>query len=140
MQLRKKGQGMIEFAIVFLMMLPLLLSVYLVFMLCYDYMTMASLARENARSLSVKTQSDMADTWTSLNAKTSTNNALLGSLYTLNSDSSTYKPVPSDSDPYVQVTMTATRASDGIATYLSLLPDTITTQSTMYWEGYSSST
>lgn len=144
MPIREKGQGMIEVAVVFLMLLPLLVGVYLIFMLCYDYMTLASLARESARALAVQTEANMT---TERNAiitrKTgSSQNALLGSLYIWSPSSSsdaafTVELVSSETDPHVTVTLTAARASDGLASYLNILPPTITAQSTMYWEGYS---
>lgn len=150
MHIRRKGQGMIEFAVVLLIALPLFLGGYLIFMLCYDYMTLASLARESARALSVQTtETEMTTERNAIITRTIGNgqNALLGSLYTWSPASGssdaifTVKVLLSDTtDRYVTVTLTATRtASDGVATYLDILPDTITAQSTMYLEDYSKS-
>jgi|GEM_PF-1853753 len=164
--LHKKGQSFLEFAIVLLIAIPFVFGAYFICILCYDYMTIASLARESARELSVQTTSTMSTARDAIITRKANGNTLLGSYYAWNptkgisqgtADAFMYTYYPNSSgtstssagttgtttsttgDVYVTVTMTATKTQGGLNDIFSILPDTIKATSTMYWEGSTSS-
>lgn len=162
--LHNKGQGLVEFAIVLLIAIPFFIGGYLVFMLSYDYMTIASLARESARALAVQTSANMPQARSELITRKKGENASLGSYYSWNPSLTvdwnpassvtsaqeaqydfvyTYgvKAGVSESyekfqNPYVRVAITAHRTKSGLVDIFGILPDTIQASSTMYWEQY----
>jgi len=148
--LHKKGQGIVEFGIVLMLAIPFIFGAYFIFILCYDYMTVASLARESARELSVQTTSTMSTARDAIITRKANGKTLLGSYYVWNPIQGiskgtedafkyNYDSNSTNGDAYVIVTMTATKAQGGLNDIFSILPNTIKATSTMYWEGNTSS-
>jgi hypothetical protein len=148
--LHKKGQSFLEFGIVLLIAIPFVFGTYFVFILCYDYMTVASLARESVRELSVQTTSTMSTARDAIITRKANGKTLLGSYYVWNPTKGIANNTPdaflydydsgsTTGDMYVTVTMTATKAQGGLNDIFSILPNTIKATSTMYWEGSTSS-
>lgn len=116
-------------------------------MLCYDYITIASLARESAREMAVQTTSaNMLTARTSIIDRKKQDNAILGGYYAWNPQSGLkgsgfiVTPQPDITDPYVNVEISATRGNGGVGDIFEILPTTITARATMYWEGGKTST
>ncbi|MGE1062724.1 hypothetical protein NXG27_08905 [Megasphaera paucivorans] len=164
--LHKKGQGIVEFGIVLMLAIPFVFVVYFVFIFGYYYTTVASLARESARELSVQTTSTMSTARDAIITRKTNGNTLLGSYYVWNptkgiqpgtpdafmytyysnssttsssSTGTTSSTTSTTGDAYVTVTMTATKTQSGLNDIFSILPNTIKATSTMYWEGSTSS-
>lgn len=165
MNLHNKGQGLVEFAIVLLIAIPFVVGGYLVFVLSYDYMTIASLARESARALAVQTSADMPMARSYIIERKKGENALLGSYYSWNPSltvdwdpassvtsaqetkldfvytygikSGVNEAYETINNPYVRVSVTAHRTQGGLIDIFGIMPDTIQASSTMYWERYS---
>ena len=154
--IKQKGQGLVELAISLLIAIPFFIGGYLVFMLSYDYMTIAALARESARALAVQTSSNMPTARATIIEDKMKGNASLGAYYS-------WKPNPAAKaketddflwdygaksgtdvqggtetikNPYVRVAITAHRKQGGLVDIFGVMPNTIQASSTMYWEQY----
>jgi len=149
MRQHRKGQGIVEFSIVLLIAIPFVFGAYFIFILCYDYMTIASLARESVREMSVQTTSaDMLTARTNIIARVNknNNNASLGGYYLWNPQEGIKgdgfiitTSLVNSGDPSVMVEIKAQRGSNGLVDIFNILPNTIKATSTMYWEGSTSS-
>ncbi|MCI1821953.1 MAG: pilus assembly protein, partial [Megasphaera sp.] len=122
--LHKKGQGIVEFGIVLMLAIPFVFGAYFIFILCYDYMTIASLARESVREMSVQTTSaDMLTARTNIISRVNknNNNAFLGRYYLwnpqegINGDGFIITTnLENPGDPSVMVEIKAQRGSNGL--------------------------
>lgn len=127
---RQKGQSFVEFSIVLLIFIFMMFGGYLIFMLSYDYMTIASFARESARSLSVCTSTSAMETkWDTIEQDAADGNLSLGVYYSLDTSGSTIT-TPTSSDTSVRVHIKATRKQNAFR----ILPNEIDAEASMYWE------
>lgn len=148
--LHKKGQSFLEFGIVLMIAIPFVFGAYFIFMLCYDYMTIASLARESVREMSVQTTSaDMLTARTNIISRVNknNNNAFLGRYYLWNPQEGINgdgfiitTSLDNPGDPSVMVEIKATKRSDSLGDIFGIFPDSIIAKSTMYWESGKSNT
>lgn len=99
---KQKGQAIVEFALVFPLMLLFLWAILYGGMLFKDYLTLSNLARDSARTASIQG----AAQYETIRAN-GANQTILTDLYTWNGDASSFQ-IADGANNSVQVTLTTT--------------------------------
>ena len=139
---KQKGQGLVEFGIILPLFVLLLMGVVYVSILCYDVITISTMARDSARRLSVVSSADMISTKKSIieNPVSEVTNIF----YSWNPDKDAlvdeyFAITPDEVNKSVKVVMTAKLARNDYAGLgIHILPEKISGEATMYWEKYTS--
>ena len=142
----KRGQSIVEFAIVLPFFVVMLMAAFYLTLLCYDVMTLSTYARDSARQLAVQTKSYMPTTRYNLIIKRPLR---FNGMYAWEPAKTTAEPTLDDdfyykanedvNNPSVRVILKAkvNQSYTGAFFISKFLPDYIYAESTMYWEKYS---